>query len=458
MSIAENVGAVSRHLNELRTAPLYLGAKRDVHEFLAHIPVVGKQVEGFIEKAKHTVKSVLIRGVLFEELGFRYFGPVDGHDIQVLTDVLNRIRKIDGPVLLHVLTTKGKGYNKAENAPSDYHSVYPCEAGDAEHRATRPVRGAYERVCSKTNNGETYTDVFSKVLIKQAAADKSIVAITAAMPDGAGLCPFKRRYPDRFFDVGIAESHAVTFAAGLAKAGMRPVVAVYSSFLQRAYDQILHDVALQNLPVVFAVSHAGLVGEEGETHQGLYDIAFLSHIPNMTLLAPKNKKEMAAMLRFAFTLGGPAVVRYPKENASICLPEANTPIEYGRAETIQEGSDIALVSVGAMMDKALAVLAILEQSKFSVGLYNARFIKPLDMGLVARLSRYPFVAVLADSAKQGGYGSLLNAAMAQKQIRLLDFALPDVFVGQGTREELFKQYRLDAESIAAAIINKQERN
>jgi 1-deoxy-D-xylulose-5-phosphate synthase len=377
---------------------------------------------------------------LFEELGFDYFGPVDGHDIKTLTEVLKRLRHINKPVLLHVLTTKGKGYNQAEHAPEDYHGVgsFTVKTGEPTHAKT----------------GDSYTDMFSEALLQQAATDKSIVAITAAMPDGTGLCEFKRRYPRRFFDVGIAEGHAVIFAAGLAKAGLRPVVAVYSSFLQRAYDQILHDVALQSLPVVFMVSHAGLTGEDGETHQGLYDIAFLSHVPNLTILAPKNKCELADMFGFACTHPGPTVIRYPKAQASLCLPDTNTPVQYGRAETICHGQDIALVSVGAMMDTALAVKDTLAQAGWSAGLYNARFIKPMDMELSSRLRRYPCVAVLSDSVKTGGYGALLAANWAAHKDKpmLLDFAFPDAFVEQGTREELFMRYRLDANSIASVIM------
>jgi 1-deoxy-D-xylulose-5-phosphate synthase len=440
MSIAENVGAISRHLNDLRTTPFYLGAKKDVHNMLAHIPIVGKQADKFIEKAKNAVKSMVVPGVLFEELGFRYFGPVDGHDIDALTENLKRIKNIEGPVLLHVLTTKGKGYNKAENAPEDFHGVcsFKIKTGEPINAKTR----------------DTYTDVFGRTLVRLGAENKKIVAVTAAMPDGTGLCPFKRRYPNRFFDVGIAEGHAVTFAAGLAKAGLRPVVAVYSSFLQRAYDQILHDVCQQNLPVVFAVSHAGLVGEDGETHQGLYDIAFLSHIPNITLMAPKNKSELIAMLRFALSHGGPAAIRYPKTTASLNLPDVSTPVEHGLAETIYHGTDVALVSVGTMMDTALSVADRLKESGWAPGLYNARFIKPLDMGLANRLMKYPYVAVFSDSVKSGGFGARLSEAWANRETKpvLLDFSFPDAFIEQGTREELFKRYQLNEKNITETIL------
>jgi 1-deoxy-D-xylulose-5-phosphate synthase len=445
MSIAQNVGAVSRHLNDLRTAPLYLGAKRDIHKLLGHVPVVGKYADRFIEKTKDAVKSLLVPGVLFEELGFNYFGPVDGHDIKALTEVLRRIKRIKGPVLLHVLTTKGKGYNQAEHAPEEFHGV-----GSFTVKTGEPTQ---------VKISDSYTDVFGKALVKQAQDNKKIVAITAAMPDGTGLCAFKRRYPKRFFDVGIAEAHAVTFAAGLAKAGMRPVVAVYSTFLQRAYDQIMHDAALQGLPVVFAVSHAGLTGEDGETHQGLYDIAYLSHIPNMTLLAPKNKAELIAMLDFALKHDGPAAIRYPKAEASLCLPDMNTPIEYGRAETIYEGTEVALVSVGGMMDTSLAVVDILKQAGLSVGLYNARFIKPMDRELTSRLRRYPIVAVLSDSVKAGGYGAQLAAVWAndgaQDKPVLYDFAFPDAFIEQGARAQLFARYKLNADAIASSLLNQQ---
>jgi 1-deoxy-D-xylulose-5-phosphate synthase len=296
-----------------------------------------------------------------------------------------------------------------------------------------------------------------------AASNERIVAITAAMPDGTGLGCFKSRYPSRFFDVGIAEGHGVTFAAGLAKGGMRPVMAVYSSFLQRAYDQILHDVCIQNLPVVFAIDRAGAVGEDGETHQGLYDLAFLSHIPNMTLLAPKNQKELAAMLEFAINHEGPVAIRYPRAPASRVLEEQNPPIEYGRTETITHGEKVAIISVGAMMDTAVAVSAILEQQGLAPGLFNARFVKPIDMKLVNRLAHYPYVFVLEEAVRAGGYGAKLLESLAclhkpWPMPYFHSFAFPDAFIEHGTREELHRLHKLDADSIAAHILQTITQN
>jgi 1-deoxy-D-xylulose-5-phosphate synthase len=458
MSIAESVGAISRHLNDIRTAPFYLGAKQDIHKVLDHIPLVGKPAAKFIEHTKDALKFLLLPGVLFEELGFQYFGPVDGHDLRVLTDVLRKMKNIKGPVLLHVRTVKGKGYEAAEHAPVNFHGIgaFCVETGQPEE-------------CAQT---ETYTDVFGKTLVRLAKNNPDIVAITAAMPDGTGLCPFKKRYPERFFDVGIAESHAVTFAAGLAKAGMRPVAAVYSSFLQRAYDQILHDVCLQNLPVVFAVDRAGVVGPDGETHQGLFDLSYLSHMPNMTVMAPKNKNELVAMLAFAFKHNGPVAVRYPRSAVSNALPEHNAPIIWGRAETVFSvdttppekanppeikpttaiSVSVALVSVGSMMDTALLAAEELRRYGINVGLYNARFIKPLDMGLVAALSGYDYVYSLEENVRSGGYGARLSEALP-RTVPFRAFAFPDTFVEQGTRDELFKRYKLDAESIILTIKN-----
>jgi 1-deoxy-D-xylulose-5-phosphate synthase len=343
-----------------------------------------------------------------------------------------------GPILLHVSTTKGKGYKRAENAPDRYHGVgcYQVDTGKPAEAKTR----------------DTYTDVFGQAMLEQAAANPKVVAVTAAMPDGTGLCPFKRRYPARFFDVGIAESHAVTFAAGLAKGGLRPVVAVYSSFLQRAYDQILHDVCIQRLPVVLAIDHAGVVGSDGETHQGLYDVAYLSHKPHLTVMAPKNKFELCSMLDFALRHDGPVAIRYPKGEASAIAGEYNSPITYGRAETIRQGTAAALVSVGAMMETALSAAALLSAGGLDVSVYNARFIKPLDMSLIERLRKYPYVFTLADCARIGGFGPrLAEACTGPTKPLFYDFAFPDVFVEQGTREELLKRYRLDADHVAETV-------
>ena len=442
MSICENVGAISRHLNDIRTGPFYLGAKQDIRRILDKLPVMGQVLSAGLESAKAAMKKyLLLHGVLFEEMGFRYFGPVDGHNIPALVNILRGVKQIKGPVLIHALTKKGKGYDSAEDAPTRFHGV-----------------GAFNITTGKptiASNGLTYTDVFSSALLSQAALDKKIVAITAAMSGGTGLEPFRERFPKRFFDVGIAEGHAVTFAAGLAKGGLKPVVAVYASFLQRAYDQILHDVALQNLPVVFAVDRAGLVREDGETHQGIYDLAYLSHIPNMTILAPKDGAELTNMLKFALSLDSPVALRYPRDTAHKSI--SNSPIYYGQSETVIEGGNIALVSVGTMYKTAVAVADILRSKGLSPSIYNARFVKPLDMNLVSRLSGYKAVYVLEDAARIGGYGSRLLEAMTsigKTPPHFHIFAFPDIFIEAGQRDELFLRYKLDANGIADYIIDK----
>jgi len=427
MSISQNVGALSRHLNKLRTTSGYLGAKKDVRNLLNNVPAVGKKITRGIETAKNLVKYAILPGTLFEEMGFRYFGPIDGHNIRELTKVLEQTKKIKGPVMVHVLTKKGKGYPPAEAAPQNYHGIgkYNVETGEP----APPI-------------GQKYTDIFAEKLCQLAAQDSSIVAVTAAMLDGTGLANFRTRYPTRFFDVGIAEGHAVTFAAGLAKGGLRPVVCIYSSFMQRAYDNILHDVALQNLPVVFALDRAGAVTGEGETHQGLYDLAYLSHIPNMTVLAPSNGAELAAMLEFALRHTGPVAIRYPSE-AAFEYPHVPE-IALGRAQTILQGKDIAIVSVGTMLETALDTAAILKENGINPSLYNARFVKSHNMG--DSLQNYKYIFTIEDAAEKGGYGQSLRPSPTHA------FAFPDSFIVTGTRQELFKRYRLNATAIAEQIL------
>jgi len=430
MSIGKNVGAISRHLNQLRTTSGYLGAKKDVRNILDNLPVVGKSVAKGIESTKNLVKYAMLPGVLFEELGFRYFGPVNGHDIAEMATVLRQIKNIKGPVLLHVLTTKGKGYENAERSPSSYHGIGTFNVDTGKPHATP---------------GTKYTDVFAKSLCHHAHMDSKIVAVSAAMLDGTGLAKFRTQFPRRFFDVGIAEGHAVTFAAGLAKGGLRPVVGIYSSFMQRAYDNILHDVAIQNLPVVFALDRAGAVCGEGETHQGLYDFAYLSHIPGITILAPASGAELAEMMAFAFSHNGPVAIRYPNALTAECIkPEK---IVYGCAQEVVKGSDIAIVGVGIMLETALAAAAILREQGHSPSVYNARFVKPLDMNLAKALQEYRHVFTIEDAARLGGYGARLQETSKVSH----SFAFPDAFIEAGTREELFKRYRLDASGIADKI-------
>ena len=426
MSISQNVGAISRHLNNLRITSGYLGVKEDVRAALENLPVVGESLAKGIKSAKSKVKYAMqLPGVLFEELGFKYFGPVDGHDIASLKKVLRQTQRIKGPVLVHVLTKKGKGYDHAERSPSSFHGIGKfCVDTGMPRAAPCPPK---------------FTDIFANALLKHAEADSRIVAVTAAMLDGTGLSAFRDKFPNRFFDVGIAEGHAVTFAAGLAKGGLRPVVGIYSSFMQRAYDQILHDVAAQNLPVVFVLDRAGAVCADGETHQGIFDLAYLSHIPNMTVLAPARGAELEDMLEFAFAHSGPVAIRYPNQTA----PEyGSEKLEFGHPQTIINGSEIAIVSVGVMLETALAVVDKLREHGHSPSLYNARFVKPF----LQDLQSYKHVFTIEDGVLRGGFGQSINATHA--------FAFPDSFLETGTREELFKRYGLDAPAIAEKILQK----
>lgn len=428
MSISKNVGAVARHLNFLRTAQTYLGAKEDVHFILDKLPLIGAPITRGIESAKDILKYAILPGVLFEEMGFKYIGPVDGHDISALLTALRRVRKLKGPVLLHVLTTKGKGYENAEKSPRNYHGVgkFCVETGRQAAVTEKP----------------TFTEIFSGELCRRAATDEKIVAITAAMPDGTGLSKFKQRFPARFFDVGIAESHAVTFAAGLAKGGLKPVVAVYSSFLQRAYDQIIHDVAVQNLPVIFAIDHAGAVGGDGETHQGIFDMAFLAHVPNMTILAPADGAQLAEMLGFALAQNSPVAIRYPKE------------IAQESERVLQEGKKIAIVSVGAMRQTARAAAEMLRENGLAPALFETGAVKPFDEEILARLAKFEYVFTIEDGIVTGGFGERLAMEISQKNRKKIffhNFAFPDIFPETGTRDELFARYELDAENIFKKI-------
>lgn len=442
MSISENVGGMSNYLNGIRTADFYTDLKKGVTNTLNKIPVVGKKAVANIRKTKNSIKQLFVPGMLFEEMGITYLGPVDGHDIKSLCRTLKEAQKIDHAVLVHVCTKKGKGYAPAEKSPSKFHGIGPF------HIETGEVR--------EVKTKDTYTDVFAKVMYKQGEQEDKLVAITAAMKDGTGLIGFQRKYPDRFFDVGIAEGHAVTFAAGLAAAGLKPVFAVYSSFLQRGYDQIVHDVCMQNLPVVFAIDRAGLVGSDGETHQGVFDISYLNHVPNMTILSPKNKWELADMIRYAISHDGPIALRYPRGTAYEGLKEFRTPIEYGKSEMIFEESEIAILSLGHMMEEAYAVWEQLKEKGYSCSLVNSRFVKPMDETMLDELSgKHKLFVTLEDGVESGGYGEKVAKYIYQteKPVRVLINAIPDKYIEQGSIGQLRKEISLDAESIVEKVIN-----
>lgn len=441
MSISKNVGSMSSYLTKLRTAKAYKEAKSDVKTVFNKVPVVGEAASNFISASKQSLKRAIVPGEFFEGLGVMYYGPIDGNNIKELIRTINKVKDIRGPVLLHVITKKGKGYAPAEKHPDKFHGVGRFDVKTGE-------------VLSK-KKGETYGEIFSKNLIRLAATKKNICAITAAMPDSTGVANFKRFYPERTFDVGIAEQHAVTFAAGLAASGFIPVFAVYSTFLQRSYDQLLHDVCLQNLHVVFAVDRAGLVGEDGETHQGIFDISFLCEMPNMTVLAPCNKKELGDMLNYAVKeCSGPVAIRYPKGEVSEVLSGSNDEIKTGFAQRVYKGEKIALVSFGAMMDKALDAYRLLIGEGLNPALYNGRFAAPIAEEFINELSAYDFVFTVEDNIKRGGYGELIGAELLEKGLfggRLYNLALPKKFIEAGSREELFKRYSLDSESIAKFV-------
>jgi len=436
MSISENVGGMSTYLNSIRTGNGYLDLKKHVTDVLSRIPVIGDTLIDRISRTKNGIKQLLIPGMLFENMGITYLGPVDGHNLKALTRALREAKKLDHAVLVHVITKKGKGYAPAENSPSKFHAVDPFDILTGKSKKEKKVI--------------SYTDVFSKTICRLAKDDKKIVAVTAAMPDGTGLKRFSNLYPDRFFDVGIAEEHAVTSAAGMAAGGLKPVVAVYSSFLQRGFDQVLHDVCIQNLPVVFAVDRAGLVGSDGETHQGIFDLSFLSAIPNMSIFAPKNDWELANGLEFAFSLDSPIAVRYPRGEAYQGLEEFKAPIEYGKGEIIYEETDIALLAVGSMVSTGEHVRQKLKAEGWNCTLANGRFIKPFDKKLIDYLAKNHWLIVtMEENVLQGGYGSLINGYIHEHypKVKVLNIALPDAYVEHGNVSLLRKGLGIDSDSI-----------
>ena len=439
MSISENVGGVSKYLNNIRTATGYLDLKKGIYNALQGTKR-GDNTISRIRRAKSSFKQLVIPGMLFEDMGITYLGPVDGHDITALVATIQAARRVEGPVLIHALTQKGKGYRPAERHPARFHGTEPfdIETGIPSHPRTVA----------------NYTDICSTVMCKLGQRDEKIVAITAAMPDGTGLKRFHNMYPDRFFDVGIAEEHAVTFAAGLALGGMKPIVAVYSSFLQRAYDQILHDVCIQNLPVVFAIDRAGLVGSDGETHQGIFDFTYLSGIPNMHICAPKNKWELSDMLKFAVALGAPIAVRYPRGTAYAGLKDHRAPVELGRAEWIYREKEIALLAVGSMVKTGETVREMLKAQGHSVSLVNARFVKPIDQEAVySACEDHELIVSMEENVSCGGYGEKVLDCMNKKGLgnRFLNISIPDAYVEHGNVELLKKEIGLDAESIVRRI-------
>ena len=440
MSISENVGGFSTHLSMLRTADVYQELKSGVHSSLEKVPF-GDKVVRRIQKTKNSLKQLMIPGMMFENLGAKYLGPVDGHKIEDMISLLKEASKVNGPVVVHVITEKGRGYEPAELSPARFHGTAPFHVSTGELK--------------KEKEKADYTDVVSTVLKKIGEQNDKVVAITAAMSDGTGLNRFRKAFPERFFDVGIAEGHAVTFAAGLAAAGLRPVFAVYSSFLQRGFDQLISDVCLQNLPVVFAIDRAGLVGADGETHQGVFDLSYLSLVPNLVVMAPKNKWELAAMLRYGVTHDGPIAIRYPRGQAYEGLKEFEKKIEVGKAEKIYDGQDVALCAIGNMVEVAVETRQILEEKGISCTLLNARFMKPLDDVMHTEVARsHKLIVTMEENVLEGGYGAAVLKLLNNQDIhtKVLNFGIEDRFVEHGSVKELRKDLGIDAESMADKIL------
>lgn len=441
MSISENVGGMSRYLNGLRTAEAYTGLKKGVEDTLMKIPLQGEKILYQMKKTKSGLKQLFVPGMFFEDMGITYLGPVDGHDIRKLYKTFQEAKRVDHAVLVHVLTKKGKGYVPAEENPSRFHGIVPfdIETGEAKEKSSK----------------DSYTDIFSKVFCDIAKQNDAVVGITAAMADGTGLARFARMFPDRFFDVGIAEEHALTFAAGLAAGGLKPVVAVYSSFLQRAFDQTIHDVCLQNLPVMIAVDRAGLVGSDGETHQGLFDLSFLNMIPNMTILSPKNRWEMADMVRFCADFQYPVALRYPRGAAYEGLSAFRTPIVYGKSEILYEEEDIAVIFVGHMAELAVQVRDRLKEIGYHCSLINARFVKPLDTEMLEALTKdHRLFVTIEENVLSGGFGEqvLHYVSRAKLDVGVRCIGIPDDYVEHGNVDLLRREVGLDAETIVKQII------
>ncbi|MCI9125728.1 MAG: 1-deoxy-D-xylulose-5-phosphate synthase [Eubacterium sp.] len=444
MSISENVGSMSNYLSKLRVGEHYNDFKEDVESHLSKIPKIGQKLVKRVKRTKDNLKNFFVPGGLFDDLGITYIGPIDGHDIEGMIDIFENALKIDHPIVIHVKTIKGKGYSFAENNPAKFHGIgrFNIETGQQ----------------FTENNGPqimSYTDVFSRTLLKLAKENKKILAITAAMPDGTGLSAFAKSYPKRFFDVGIAEEHAVTFAAGLAASGYKPVVSIYSSFYQRAYDQILHDVCLQNLPVIMIVDRAGLVGQDGETHQGIFDISFMSAMPNLTMIAPKDTRELVAAMRYAVDYDGPIAVRFPRGSAFVSSKCDDTVFEAGISPVIKQGKDIAIITVGNMFEEAKKAVELLEKESVYPTVIDARFIKPIDKQMIENIAKdHKAVVVVEEAIKKGGYGEAVTAYVHERKLNTTVhiMAIDDRFVEQGKVSELRERLGLNHKKIYEKVL------
>jgi len=443
MSISENVGSMAAYLGKLRTNVHYGSVKSSIETSLSSIPVIGEGLVNRIRNSKNSIKSLFVKGMYFENMGITYIGPIDGHNIPLMLEAFEAAGRSKNPVLVHVVTKKGKGYRPAEIDPGRYHGVDPFV------RKTGRVK--------EKRDFKTYTDVFAEAILEEAQSDSSIVAVSAAMADGTGLLKFRDKFPDRFFDVGISEEHAVTFAAGMASAGLKPVVAIYSTFLQRAYDQILHDVCLNNLNVVFAVDRAGIVGRDGETHQGIFDLSFLSTVPGLTVMAPKNAAELKQMLSFALKKCGPVAIRYPRCKATIKLSDYNTPIFEGKAEPLYPIGDVTVFAVGRMVKVFDEIVRTLQnETDLKIGLFNARFVSPIDKdAVIAAAKESSFIITCEENVRRGGYGEAVAQVLLENEYKgkFLNLSLPDTYLKQGSPNEIRDHIGFDPQSLLNTVRN-----
>ena len=445
MSIARNVGALSSLLSRTFSTKYLQDVKQELKDFLKSLPKIGDDIYQFAKRSKESFKTFVTPGMLFEAFNFEYFGPINGHNLDHLIDIMNNIKCLNEPILLHVTTTKGKGYPPAEKNPTYFHGV-----------------GSFDAVTGKDKNSKssapTFTQVFGDTLIKMAKEDDRIVAVTAAMPEGTGLTEFAKAYPDRFFDVGIAEQHGVTFAAGMATEGFRPVVAIYSTFLQRAYDQIVHDVCIESLPVTFAIDRGGIVGEDGATHNGIFDLSYLRSLPNMVVMAPKDEDELQRMMVTAFSHNGPVAFRYPRGHGiGVKMANKNIPIPIGKGEILEKGDDIIIFAIGATVYQALLAHTDLLDQGISSTVVNCRFVKPLDENLVVSLAKQiPRIITVEENVRQGGFGSAVLECLSDHDIsgcRVTCLGIPDAFVEHGPQDLLRSICGIDAPAIVKAAKN-----
>jgi len=442
MSISENVGALSNFLSRTITSEFVLKAKKELEAFLEGLPMVGRSALKVAKRAEESLKGLFTPGMLFEAFGFDYVGPIDGHDIPMLLETLENVKRYDDAVLIHVVTKKGKGYPAAEANPSLFHGVGPFDIQTG-------------KVLKGKGGAASYTGIFGDTLRKLARENEKIVAITAAMPDGTGLAPFGKEFPERFFDVGIAEQHAVTFAAGLAAQGLRPVVALYSSFLQRGFDQLCHDVCLQELPVMFAIDRAGVVGSDGPTHHGVFDLSYLRSLPGLTVMAPKDENELQHMLATGLVLEGPSAVRYPRGNGfGVPMDQILSPLPVGKGEMVRQGKDGAIIAIGTMVQAALEAAAELAREGVELSVLNARFLKPLDRESILKLAGNGLIFTVEDNVLQGGFGTAVLELLEEEGVTgvsVIRLGYPDRYVEQGEQAELKAAYGLDAAGIAGSI-------